>query len=265
MRTSFFLILLLYSFTALGQIDLQKPFKDCNLKGSTTIYDYKSKRWIFSDSLDATKQTLPASTFKIINLLIALEAGVIKNEYDTVKWKGKTDTALYGYRPEIYKDMTVKEAFEVSAGWVFIELAKKVGRIRYKHYLEICQYGNGNVSEQGTDFWNFGAFAVSPINQIQFLLNVYEETTPFSKRNVAILKRVMMTEKTGTYTIRSKTGWTRVLEKDWGWWIGYVERKNNTYFFATRVSKDLATVNPDFGPCRKEITKNILKQLRAIE
>ena len=98
---------------------------------------------------------------------------------------------------------------------------------------------------------------------------------PFSERNVAILKRVMITEQTNNYTIRSKTGWTRVDDngnsatdptgKDIGWWVGYAERKDNVYFFATRLIKKRSVINTKFGDCRKDITKNILKQLKAIE
>ena len=51
-----------------GQVDLQQAFRECGIKGSTTIYDYKKQKWIYSDSLDAQKLSLPASTFKIINL-----------------------------------------------------------------------------------------------------------------------------------------------------------------------------------------------------
>jgi len=115
---------LLFSVPTFSQ-DLITPFKDCNLTGSVTIYDYEKQKWIVSDDTDSWNETQPASTFKVINLLIALETGVIKNENDIVKWPGSTDTTLYGYRPDIYKDISVKEAFEVSAGWAFIELAKK--------------------------------------------------------------------------------------------------------------------------------------------
>lgn len=262
----FFLICFLLSYVqAFGQADFQKPFRDCQLTGSTTLYDYKNKRWIYTDSLDTNVETLPASTFKVINLLIALETGVIKDEYDSVQWIGAIDTSLYGNRPEIYKNLTVKEAFEVSAGWVFIELAKKVGRDRYKHYLELSHYGNRNLSELGVDFWNFGPFEISPNNQVQFLVDVYDGKTPFSKRNIDILKRVMITEKMNKTIIRSKTGWTRVDGKDLGWWIGYVEQKNNVYFFATRITKDRAIPNPNFGQCRKDITKEILRQLRVLQ
>lgn len=265
MRNIILFITFLYCIPTSAQIDFVKPFKDCKLEGSTTIYDYKNKKWLFSNSNDAHIETLPASTFKVINLLIALETGVIKDENEIVGWVGKTDTTLYGYRPEIYKDMTVKEAFEVSAGWVFIELAKKIGKERYKHYLKLCQYGNHNLSQKDDDFWNFGAFAISPVNQIEFLVKVHEEKLPFSKRSIAILKRVIITEKTETYTFRSKTGWTRVSGNDIGWWLGYVERNDNVYFFATRIIKKRSNINTNFGQCRKDITKNILRQLKAIE
>lgn len=264
-RTSLVIFILLYSTMTSAQVDMVTPFKKCQVKGSTTIYDYRNKKWILSDSIDTNTETLPASTFKVINLLIALETGVIKDENETVKWVGHQDTTLYGNRPEIYKDMTVRQAFEVSAGWVFVELAKKIGKERYSQFLKECRYGNGNLSEKGTDFWNFGAFAVSPKNQVEFLVRMYENKLPFAKRNIDILKKVMITEKTENYTLRSKTGWTRVNGNDTGWWIGYVERKDNVYFFATRIIKKRSTVNPDFGQCRKDITKDILKQLHVIE
>jgi beta-lactamase class D len=265
MRGILFILFFYCSAFAFGQVDFTKPFNECKLQGSTTIYDLKKNRWILTDSIDAATATLPASTFKVINLLIALETGVIKDENEVIEWVKSTDTALYGYRPEIYKDMSVKKAFEVSAGWVFIELAKKIGRERYQHYLKLCRYGNGNLSEKGVDFWNFGAFSISPINQVQFLVDVYKGKTPFSQRNIDILKQVMITEKNPTQVIRSKTGWTRVNGKDWGWWIGYVEKRDHVYFFATRVYKNRSTVNYSFGQCRKDITKSILKQVKALD
>ena len=264
MRVFVVSLMLFCALQVSGQVALQEPFRQCQVSGSTTIFDLRSKRWYFTDSVDARRQTQPASTFKIINLLIALETGVIKDENEVVKWIGKTDTTLYGYRPEIYKDMTIREAFEVSAGWVFIELAKRIGKERYQRFLGVSRYGNGNLTEEGTDFWNFGAFAVSPQNQVQFLVNVFEGKTPFSKRSVETLKRVMVTESTSTRVIRSKTGWTRVEGRDIGWWVGYIEQRGNVVFFATRISKERAVSNPNFGQCRKDITKAILRQLNLL-
>lgn len=263
---AFSFVFIIGSCPLLAQVDFIKPFKDCGVHGSITIYDYKKQQWIYSDSADTNVETLPASTFKIINLLIALETNTIKDEQEIVKWIGKTDSVKYGHRPEIYKDMTVEEAFRVSAGWVFVELAKKIRREKYREYLQLAHYGNGNLSEKGLDFWNFGSFAISPKNQVEFLIKVYEEKNlPFSSRNIQILKKVMISEKKDTYTICAKTGWSRDKSTDNGWWVGYVERADNVYFFATRIDKKRVLINKDFASCRKIITKDILRQLKFIE
>ncbi len=245
--------------------DFKKYFDNCNVEGSLAIFDNIKRQWILSDTIGTRKETLPASTFKIINLLITLETKTIPDENEIVKWVGSTDTVEYGYRPEIYHDMTVKEAFEVSAGWVFVELAKKIGKENYKKYLRICHYGNLDLSQKDADFWNFGPFAISPINQVEFIKKLYEEKLPFSKRNTEIVKRVMMTEQNEDYTIHSKTGWTRDGGINTGWWVGYLENKSGDYFFATRLLQDRKLNNSDFGSCRKEITKTVFKDLNIIK
>ncbi len=252
-------------FIARSQADITLPFKECGLEGSITIYDYATKQWLASDIGDSHYPTLPASTFKIINTLIALDSGVIEDEHEVVKWPGVTDTLKYGHRPEIYHDMSMKEAFKFSAGWVYIELAKRIGKARYKKYLTDCNYGNVDLSIRDADFWNFGDFAISPANQIDILVAVHEETLPFSKQHFATLKAMMIEERTDEYTLRAKTGWTRDGGKDTGWWVGYIEKQDNVYFFATRLIKDRRESNPQFGKCRKDITKTILKQLKILE
>ncbi len=197
--------------------------------------------------------------------MIALETGATADANEIVRWPGKTDTVKYGYRPDIYHDMNLREAFRVSAVWVYLALAEKVGRERYQRYLSELQYGNADLSVEDPDFWNFGNLAISPVNQIEILIGIYEESLPFSKRSFNILKNIMIEEQTDQYTLRAKTGWTRSDGKDIGWWVGYVERKDNVYFFATRLTKDRQVNNPDFANCRKKITKDILKQFKMIE
>ncbi len=244
--------------------DFGNYFKNCRVEGSIVVYDNSQKKWIVSDTVGIKMETLPASSFKVINLLIALETGVIKDENEMVKWVGKTDTVKYGYRPEIYRDMTVKEAFEVSAGWVFIELARKIGKEKYRQYLKQCQYGNLNIDHAEDDFWNFGSFGISPKNQVEFLRKLYNGELPFSARNAAILKKVMITEQTDAYTLSTKTGWTRANNINTGWWIGVIETKTGVYFFATRLLQDRKKNTSNFGACRKEITTSVFRDLHIL-
>jgi beta-lactamase class D len=199
-----------------------------------------------------------------VNTLIALDAGVIENEEELVAWPGQTDTVKYGYRPDIYKDMNMKEAFQLSAGWVYVELAKRIGKEKYAGYLKQIGYGNADASIDDPDFWNFGEFGISPVNQIEILIKVYKEMLPFSKAHLKMLKEIMITEKGDDYVIRAKTGWTRDKGINTGWWVGYVEKAGNVYFFATRLVKDRSLGTGNFGPCRKEITRQILKELSIL-
>ena len=144
------------------------------------------------------------------------------------------------------------------------EFAKKIGKDTYRKHLAESKYGNNNLSQTEADFWNFGDFAISPKNQVEFVKSFYEEKLPFSKRNIDIVKNVMITEQNEEYTIRAKTGWTRENNINTGWWTGYIETKNGTYIFATRLLQDRKMKRSDFGSCRKEITKKVFKDLNII-
>lgn len=251
-------------FLGLGQTSFSAYFKKCRVQGSTTIFDYKNKRWVFSDSLDARKASLPASTFKIINSLIALETNVIKDENQIIKWDGRER----GFNGQLIskwnKDTDLKSAFKNSTVWFYVELAKRIGRSNYKQFLKKCKYGNLNLSEKGTDFWNHGELKISPVNQIKFLITLKEEKLPFSKANMATVKDIMIMEKTDQYILYGKTGWTQKNGKDLGWWIGYLEKGDNTYFFATRLKKSTKTKNAGFSDCRINITKHILSEMGVL-
>jgi beta-lactamase class D len=257
MKYKVLLLLLLLPLLSYGQVDLQKPFADCQLKGSTTIYDYKNKKWIFTDEADARRETLPASTFKIINSLIALETGAVKDEQEVLAWDG-TEREISAWNA----DTDMEQAFRNSTVWFYVALAEKIGKDRYRKYLRKSRYGNGNIyTGQGADFWNYGQFGVTPMNQIELVRKLYEEKLPFSKRSFDIVKHIMIEEQGEGYVLRAKTGWTRYGGQDTGWWIGYIEKPDNVYFFATRLTKKRETENPNFSSCRKEITREVFRQL----
>lgn len=245
--------------------DFNRYFDQCGVTGSVVIYDNSKQQWIVSDTIDLNTRNLPASTFKIINLLIFLETKTIADENAIVKWPGVTDTVKYGYRPDIYHDISIKSAFELSAGWAFIELAKKINRNVYKNYLVRCGYGNADVSFNEADFWNFGPLGISAVEQVKLLKNLYDEKLPFSKRNMDIVKKVMITEQNADGIIRSKTGWTMAGGINTGWWVGYLETKGHAYFFATQLLQDRKNNRPDFSRCRKDITRAVLKDLQILE
>lgn len=259
-----FILGLLLVIGILGQTKYQKNFEEFGVEGSTTIYDYKNKKWFFTNKADANQETLPASTFKILNTLIILENNLVKDENEIVKWDG-TEHTFFGTRIDAWnKDTNLETAYKNSTVWFYVEMANRLGRSRYKNILKKVKYGNRNFSEKGTDFWNFGEFDITPKNQIKFLIKLYENKLPFSKSNISKVKEIMISEQTDDYVFRDKTGWTKRDGTDIGWWIGYLQTQDNVYFFATRLTKSTNENNPNFSKARKEITKQILSELSIL-
>ena len=263
-RITFAVLLFHISTILVGQKSWNTPFEECKVQGSITVFNYQKQKWMTNDPEDSQMETLPASTFKIVNTLIALETGAVKDELEIIPWIDNYDTTKYGHRPNIYESMSMKKAFKLSAGWAYVELAKRIGKDQYRQILTEIGYGNVDLSINDPDFWNFGDFGISPVNQIETLVGIYEEKFPFSKKAYTILKDMMIAEETDEYVLRAKTGWTRAGGKYTGWWVGYVDREGNTYFFATRLIKKRSEHNPNFGSCRKSITKTLLKEIGAI-
>lgn len=254
-------ILTIWASISFGQTNHQKYFDESGLAGSTTIYDYNNQKWIFSDKEDAETATLPASTFKILHSLIALEYQPVQNENEIIEWDGEPKFHLGNVVSSWNRDTDLTGAYENSVIWFYVEIARRLGREIYERILTECEYGFGNLSEQGIDFWNYGEFAITPINQIEFLIKLYENRLPFSESTIETVKNLMISEKTDRSMFRDKTGWTRKNGTDIGWWIGYAEIEGNVYFFATRILKDEQDDNPNFLRGRKEITKRILNDI----
>ena len=85
-----------------------------------------------------------------------------------------------------------------------------------------------------------------------------------SRHAIDETKRILVDEKTDEYVLSGKTGrGTDLLtKKEIGWYIGYLEKKGNVYFFATNIES--LTPLDNFNESRKAITKKFLKELKII-
>jgi bla regulator protein BlaR1 len=93
---------------------------------------------------------------------------------------------------------------------------------------------------------------ISPMEQIQLLERMYLYKLPVKKRNVDILKKIIVLSKENDATLSGKTG---TEQGKIGWFVGYVEKGDDVYFFATNIQSG---VNAS-GVEAKEITLRILK------
>lgn len=214
-------------------IDFGRHFKELSVEGSIIIYDLKGDRTYEHNRDRNTTAFLPASTFKIPNSLISLETGVIDNEIAVLTWDG-----IEREFPEWNRDLNMREAIKVSAVWFYQVLARKVGHERMQKWVAQVGYGNKNIGAKLDidKFWLEGELQITPQEQIQFLRRFYNNELPFSARSLSIVKDILIVEKTPEYTIRAKTGLVRGITPEIGWYVGYLERDKNVYFFAVNIN-----------------------------
>ncbi len=254
------LLIFLIPFTITAQKSnsdiIDSVFKTGGITGTFVLYDLNQNEYICNDFNRANTGFLPASTFKIFNSLAALEAGAVKDEEEIIKW----DSIPRSY--EVWnQDHNMRSAIKYSVVWFYQELARRIGPERMQSYLDKADYGNKDISAGIDLFWLEGNFKITPIAQIEFLKKLYFDDLPFSARNISIVKDIMIKKQTEEYTIHAKTGWAGRTTPQTGWYVGYVERKDNTFFFAMNmeIKKD------EDAPKREELTNEILKRLNIIK
>jgi beta-lactamase class D len=245
-----FLALVIASPASCEDHDLARLFSDKGIAGTIVISELKGskKKYVYNESR-ANTPFVPASTFKILNTLIALETGAV-TEKDVIKWDGK-DKGLAAWN----RDQTLETAFNSSCVWFYQELARRIGTAGYEAYFSRVKYGTGKPTPELTTFWLEGDLKISAIEQVEFLKKVYKEELPFRHATYATLKKIMTVERTPEYTIRAKTGWAQRISPQIGWYVGYVESGVNVWFFATNM--DIS--KPDDARFRQQITSDALK------
>lgn len=236
----------------------QQIVDSVQLKGSILIYDLKKDSYYSNDFAWAKTGKLPASTYKIPNSIIALETGIVGDQNTIFEWSGEKR-----FLKSWEEDLTFKQAFQRSCVPCYQEIARKVGVEHMNTYLKKLQYGEMHVDSTNLDsFWLQGKSRINQFQQMDFLLRFYKSQLSISKRTETIVKEIMILKRTENYVLRGKTGWSIVGDFHNGWFVGYVESSDKTFFFATNVSPISTTFNQKkFQKSRKEITFKALKEL----
>lgn len=248
-----------YSSQPIELPKLKSIFEKYEVEGSILIYNQNENVYMGYDLERCNIAFCPASTFKIPNTLIAFESGVATAE-STFKWNGEKMTFSYWE-----KDMTLKEAFRLSAVPVYQEIARQVGVEKMKYYTQLFNYGNLDINAENIDkFWLEGKSDITQYQQVYFLQKLYNLQLPISENAMKSTKEIMLYETTENYIISGKTGWAVRQDESVTWFVGYIETDNNVYFFATNVAPNKNTDLTTFGQVRIELTKEVFKELKII-
>lgn len=261
MRTTRLLLAFLAAAVAIARVpvraasleerpDLAAVLARHRVSGTFVLYDVASDRIFAADAQRAQRRFRPASTFKIVNSLIALETGAVRDENEVIP---------YGGQPQPFKhwekDMGMREAIRASSLPVYQEIARRVGPARMREPLSRLGYGNGAMGRDVDQFWLDGSLQVSAIEQALFLARLARGRLPLSARSQSIVRDILRLEQTGDAVLYGKTGWIVVHRKHLGWWVGWVERGGKLHTFALNV--DLASFRD--APRRVTIGKDLLK------
>lgn len=219
-----------------------------NSTGQFTIYNLERYR----DSA-----YLPASTFKIVNSLIGLQTGVITNDSMVIKWDG-TVRAF----PAWNKDLSMYEAFRVSAVPYYQEVARRIGKDTMQQWLDTLSYGTKKITTRIDTFWLDHSLKITPDEELGLVKKLYFDQLPFNKLNQETVRKAMLFEDKPEYKLSYKTGWgfwDSTHKKNIGWVVGWIEENRHPYFFVLNLEspdKDF-----DMPAVRMKILKGILGDL----
>jgi beta-lactamase class D len=173
----------------------------------------------------------PLSTFKIANLVIALESGVAVSLDDWRPWIPDKRPAE-SHWPEAWRQgQTLEQAFRRSAVWYFRDLALKIGSDTYRARLSEWGYGNATVPAGSDDFWLDDTLCISVGEQVDFLAKLVGGRLGVHPQTIAALDRASLSGAAGTVTIHGKTGAgpddpSNTDGAFSGWYVGYLRREH---------------------------------------
>lgn len=243
---------------------LEKYFVRHNLSGTFGLFDNGSGEFtIYNMSRFRDSAYLPASTFKILNSLIGIETGKVKDSATIIPWDGISRSISAWNR-----DLTMQEAFTYSAVPWYQELARRIGKDTMQFWLDTLGYGSlvkkaviaGNLDT----FWLDNTVKVTADEQLGLVKKLYFGQLPFQPRSQRMVKNMMKREDNANYRLSYKTGWgTTDKGHALGWVTGWIEENNHPYFFVLQVESP--DKNYDMSEVRVAILKDILKQYGFME
>lgn len=235
----------------ISYVDFSKYFG--KYEGSFVLYDLGNDAWSIHDIEHATLRVAPDSTYKIYDALFGLEEGVITPEDSFIAWNGES------YPFEAWNaDQTLQSAMASSVNWYFQSVDEQLGTASVYDYIKKIGYGNENMSGDFSTYWMESSLEISPVEQVELLIKLQNNRFDFAPENINAVKDAICLSSSDAGTFYGKTGTGRVDGQDVnGWFIGYIETADSTYFFSTNIGADSDAT----GSNATEITMSILSDM----
>ena len=239
------------SSETISYLDLSTYFGE--YEGSFVLYDSEKDAWSIHNMDHATLRVAPDSTYKIYDALFGLEENIITPDNSFIAWNGET------YPFEAWNaDQNLQSAMNSSVNWYFQSVDKQLGAAVISDYIRGIGYGNEKIRGDISTYWMEFSLKISPIEQVELLTRLQNNSFGFAPENINAVKEAIRLSSSDAGILYGKTGTGRVDGQDVnGWFIGYIETTDNTYFFASNIAAD----NGATGGSATEITMSILSDM----
>lgn len=235
----------------ISYVDLSPYFGE--YEGSFVLYDLENDTWNIHNMEHALLRAAPNSTYKIYDALFGLEEGVIAPDDSLIEWNGET----YSIK-EWNADQTLQSAMHSSVNWYFQTVDARLGAALVDNYIHKIGYGNENMSGDFSSYWMESSLEISPVEQVELLTKLHTNSFKFASENINAVKDSLCLSSSETGTLYGKTGTGRLDGTDVnGWFVGYIETADSTYFFATNIKADGGAA----GSNAAEITLSVLSDM----
>ncbi len=202
--------------------------------GSFVLYDSATKNYQIYNQKKSEQRVSPNSTYKIYSALFALEENIISVKNDKQNWDG----TVYPFKAW-NKSHDLSTALSNSVNWYFQNLDRKMGKKQLQYYLHKIKYGNENLAGKLDSYWIQSSLKISPIEQVQLLYELDENTFGFNEENIRAVKNAIFIDKQKSGQLYGKTGTGMINEKHVnGWFIGFVKQEGRTYYFALNIQSE---------------------------
>ena len=257
------LALILSSLSILGEAkaekiveykEFQEDFQTYET-GTFIVFDEAQNQYLVFNKKQSKKRVSPDSTFKIVSSLAGLEAGVLdpKDENTFMQWDGSPQPyALWR------KDQTLSSATYGSVGWYFKKVVSQIGTKRMQDFINKINYGNRDISGGLTTFWLQSSLEISAREQVDLLYKAYSNQLKIKPEHLEIVKQNIIFHDRHGLRIMGQT--SSALNGENGWYVGWVEKGGNRYFFATYIAGAKGTEKAN-GDKARFITLGLLEKL----
>ncbi|MBO6635401.1 class D beta-lactamase [Parvibaculum sp.] len=225
------------------------------LKGTFVLYEPETEELVTVNDERAQERFVPASTFKIANSLIALEAGAVTSVDEVLP---------YGGEPQPFerweRDMSMREAIAMSNVAIYQEVARRIGLERMTAMLAELDYGNRDPGTAVDRFWLDGPLAISAVEEAKFLARLARNELPLSTETQAAVREILLLEEKDGTKLYGKTGWAFAQGGGGlGWFVGWTEWDGEVRAFALNMDM----TEDEQAALRIPLAKTFLEELGA--